>query len=232
MKPFLPVLVYQKIGFPPKHSRLKNEWTSAPKLAKMLAWLTQQKYTFITPLDLQKKLPVRPILLVFAGGYESVYTDVFPLLKKYRARATVCFPQEPIGTYNQWQDPYQEPWQNLLTPEQLDVLRKSNLVQFGTLGLTGENLLLADTARARAALEESVYRFKKLHKLDVCAVCFWPGTKDKQLARTQEICAGLKLPVITGKWGVNALSETHFLRVLRPGLISQSYLYFSRQLQA
>jgi peptidoglycan/xylan/chitin deacetylase (PgdA/CDA1 family) len=35
------------------------------------------------------KLPSRPVLLTFDDGYESVYLDVFPILKRYGYQATV-----------------------------------------------------------------------------------------------------------------------------------------------
>ncbi len=224
MKPFLPVLVYQKIGKPFKNSHLKNLWTSVRHLEKQLSRLVAKGYTFITPEDLSNQLPAKPILLVFMGGYESIYAEVFPLLQKYSARATVCVAQETVGTYNSWQDPYQEPWQNIITEKQLKEMVKSGLVSVGTLGLSGENLLNLPPADARNALEESIYRFKTIHKLKVCAVGFWPGVKDKNLARTHEICAGLNLPVFTSVYGKNLPEEKQFLRVLRPGVWAQLLL--------
>ncbi len=219
MKPFLPVLVYQKIGKPFKNSHLKKEWTSLHQLDKQLSRLVAQGYRFITPQDLSKQIPQKPILLVFMGGYESVYTEVFPLLKKYNARATVCVAQQTLGAYNSWQNPYREPWQNILTEKQLKEMVKSGAVTVGTLGLTGENLLNFPPADAHNALEESIYRFKKIHKIDVRAVGFWPGVKDKNLTRTRAICAALKLPVITSAHGKNEWTENNFLRISNPYLL-------------
>ena len=224
MKPLLPVLAFDKIGTPPRFSHLKDTWTSVSRLEKTLTFLTKHNYTFITPLELNQPLPAKPVLLVFFGGYQSFYTDVFPLLQQHRACATVCLPVDPIGTYNSWQDPYQEPWQNMLTAKQLDCLRQSGLVQFGTLGLTGENLLHVPPAIAREAILESIHRFQKLYKIDVCAAAFWPGVKDKQLARTRGICAGLNLPVFTSVYGKNTPDEKQFLKVLKPGGLSRLWL--------
>ncbi len=219
MNLFLPVLAYQKIGHPAAHSRQKNRWTSVRALEKLLACLGHRHYTFITPKDLQHPLPAKPVMLAFMGGYQPFYTDVFPLLKKYNARATVFVATDTLGTYDAWQNPEQDPWQNVLTTAQLTEMCHSGLVEVGTLGLTGENLLACEEAsRARGELLESVHRLKMLHKIEVCAVGFWPDTKDKNLIRTRAIGAGLNLPVITSLYGKNSPGEKVFLKVLRPGL--------------
>lgn len=217
---FLPVLAYQKIGRAPKNSHLKKEWASPLQLEKTLTWLVKSGYTFITPFDLQKKLPAKPILLAFIGGYQSFYTDVFPLLKAHKICATLFVAVDTLGTYNSWQNPYEEPWQNIVTEKQLKEMSKSKLVQIGTLGLDGHNLLTDDPTVAQQTILESIYRFETLHKMSPCAVAFWPSVADPQ-HRALAIGGGLDLPVITSQKGVNALMETKFLRILRPGLATR-----------
>lgn len=224
---FLPVLAYQKIGRAPKHSHLKKEWASPRQLEKTLAWLVRRGYTFITPLDLQKKLPTKPILLAFIGGYQSFYTEVFPLLKTHKICATLFLAVDTLGTYNSWQDPHEEPWQNIVTEKQLKEMHKSGLVQIGTLGLDGHNLLEDDTSTAQQTILESVYRFEKLHKIAPCAVAFWPLARDPQ-NRALAIGGGLDLPIITSQKGKNALTESKFLRILRPGLFTKIWLWISK----
>lgn len=221
---FLPVLAYQKIGRATAKSRLKNEWTSPRQLDKTFTRLIKRGYTFITPLDLQKKLPAKPIMLVFIGGYQSFYTDVFPLLQKHNICATLFVAVQTLGTYNSWQDPYKEPWQNIVTEKQLKEMMKSKLVQIGTLGLDGHNLLKDDPAAAQQTLLESIYRLEKLHKINPCAVAFWPLVADPQ-HRALAIGGGLELPIITSQKGVNARTETKFLRILKPGLFTKFLLW-------
>ena len=226
MTPFLPVLAYQKIGRPAAHSRQKKAWVSVRALEKMLAFLVRRHYTFITPTALHRPLPAKPVMLVFMGGYQSFYTDVFPLLKKYRARATVFVAADTLGTYDAWQHPEKDPWQNVLTAAQLQETYQSGRVCVGTLGLTGNNLLsYEDTRAAREELLESIHRLKMLHNIAACAVGFWPGAKDKNLTRTREICAGLNLPVITSLYGKNMPHEKQFFKVLRPGLFTHILLW-------
>ncbi len=199
MKPSLPVLAYQKVGTPPKNSRLKKEWASIQKLESKLLCLVKQGCTFITPADLSKKLPAQPVLLAFFGGYQSFYSEVFPLLKKHNAKATVFVATDTLGTYNSWQDPYLEPWQNVLTAGQLKEMYKSKRVAVGTLGLSGKDWLgIADPARAREEILESIHRLKMLYNIDACAVGCWPQAT-KQSVSVQPICTGIELPVFTSK---------------------------------
>ncbi len=224
MSDFLPVLAYQKIGKAPQKSHLKKEWTSAGQLAKTLTYLIKRGYTFITPLDLQKELPKKPILLAFFGGYQSFYTDVFPLLQAHQIGSTLFVAVETLGTYNRWQDPHQEPWQNIITPKQLTQMFKSGRVQIGTLGLDGHNVLEEEPTWAQQNVKESIYRLKKLHKIDTCAMGFWPNTPwDENHA--QHLTRGLNLPVITSQKGLNPRTEKHFLRVLNPGLLTRFWLW-------
>ncbi len=224
MSAFLPVLAYQKIGHAPQKSRLKNEWISPRQLEKMLTWLVTRNYTFITPLDLKKELPQKPVLLAFIGGYQSFYTDVFPLLKVHQICATLFVAVDTLGTYNRWQNPYEEPWQNIVTEKQLKEMLKSKLVQVGTLGLDGHNLLADKPTAARQNLLESIYRLETLHKITPCAAAFWPFVKDPQ-NNALAIGDGINLPIITSQPGQNALTEKKFLRILKPSLFTKILLW-------
>lgn len=224
MSSFLPVLAYQKIGRAPQHSRLQKEWVSSSRLENTLTWLLKRHYCFITPFDLQKELPAKPILLAFIGGYQSFYTAVFPLLQKYNICATLFIAVETLGTYNSWQNPAEEPWQNIVTEKQLKEMMKSKLVQIGTLGLDGHNLLEEDPSTAQQTILESVYRLEKLHKITPCAVAFWPFVKDPQ-NRTFTLGDRLNLPIITSQKGANTVTGTKSLRLLRPGLMTRFLLW-------
>lgn len=224
MKKSLPVLVFQKVGKPPLRSRLKNQWTTPQQLTNILTLLTKRKYHVITPNDLNKRLPARPILLVFVGGYQSFYTEVFPLLQKFNIPATCAVAVETLGTYNAWQDPYREPWQNVLTSKQLTALVKSGLVNIATLGLDGKDLSQLSVEQAQQEVEESIHRLNKLHQLKACAAVFWPGTPCSQVKFTPEF----ELPVITGNYGFNSSAQTNYLRILRPTWLNRLRLRFQK----
>lgn len=62
---------------------------------KQLQYLQENGYQTITFNDLyyaikkHGELPKKPIILTFDDGYRDFYTDAWPLLKKYKAKATV-----------------------------------------------------------------------------------------------------------------------------------------------
>lgn len=166
------VLLFSKAGTPFKRSKLKREWVSRPQFEKLLRWLKKHKVTTVTAAELAKKRndAGRTVLLAFSGGFQSFYTEIFPLLQAYKMKASVFLPVQRIGQYNAWQNPQQEPWQNLLTAAQIAQMYKSELVDFNSAALdyADFNKLDADTAIWQA--KESKLRLKNLYKLDAAAL--------------------------------------------------------------
>lgn len=211
-------LTFEKTGRAPENSRLKKEWTSLTRLERTLKTLCARGFTAVFPEDLnRKKLPAKPVLLAFMGGYQSFYTDVFPLLQKYHLKACVFLAQEYVGTYDQWKNPYWEPWQNLLTEKQIKELSKSGLVSFGALDLKAREVTLLPADEARFGAEENIFRLPKQLGVTAQAFAFWPAKKwNKKTAR--DILRGLEnLPVLTPVFGVNPIEKNTLLNTLPAG---------------
>lgn len=211
------VLCYEKVGRAPKNSRLKKEWTSAKAVERTLKTLAKRGFTTVVPKDLNgKKQPAKPVLLAFMGGYQSFYTDVFPLLQKYNAKACIFLAQEYTGAYNAWQNPYSEPWQNTLTKKQLKELADSGLVSFGAIDLKARDITRLPAEEARFGLEENLFRLKEQLGLTPQAVSCWPA-KNWNKKTAPEMLHGLEsLPILTPVAGVNTEMKTTFLKTLYP----------------
>ncbi len=175
--PALSILMFEKVGQPSKNSTLKHQWISVKKLNKTLLSLQKRECTFITPKQLNDSLPPRPVLLAFMGGYRSFYTTVFPLLQKYNIPATLFIAPDLIGTFNSWQDPYEEPWQDLLTLEEVNELKKSSLIYWGALPLGGQNITACSKEQAVFAIKESIYRLEHQLGISPCAWSSYPNLK-------------------------------------------------------
>lgn len=224
------VLTYVKIGRPPASARLKNEWTSAARLESTLNKLVRRNFKTVLPGELsQGRLPAKPVLLAFMGGYQSFYTEAWPIIKKYRAKACVFLVQEYVGAYDAWQDPYREPWQNLLTEAQIKELKQSGLVEFGALDLKARDLTLLPVSEAAFGAAENSFRLKKQLGLTAEAFAFWPAEKwNEKTAR--EILRGLEnLPVLTPVPGVNSDTKTMFLKTLPANSLRARWALWKRR---
>ncbi len=89
----LPVIMYHHVS--EKESLLNKYTVSVEELESDLVYLLENGYTTISINELLTymydggSLPQKPILLTFDDGHESFYHYVFPLLKKYNAKAVV-----------------------------------------------------------------------------------------------------------------------------------------------
>ncbi|WP_347988952.1 poly-beta-1,6-N-acetyl-D-glucosamine N-deacetylase PgaB [Methylomonas sp. AM2-LC] len=101
-------------------------------LDQQFAWLKSNNYHVISIQDLldaqvgQKGLPSKAVILSFDDGYQSFYTRVMPLLKKYKYPATVAV----VGTWLEQQN-VSTP-KPLMTIPQLREVMNSGLVEIAS----------------------------------------------------------------------------------------------------
>ena len=156
------ILAYQKIGIPPRHSLLKQQWTSLRTLTRTLDTIASGRFSPIRLQDIQNNTcSAQSVLLVFLGGYRSFYTEVYPLLKERNIPACVCLPVDCLGTYNVWQNPHQEPWQDLLTWQDVEELAQDPLIFFGAHPLRAQDLAACTPQQADFLIKESLFRLEK-----------------------------------------------------------------------
>lgn len=173
-RPVLPVLVIGKTGKPFPSSKDKKSWTSCKRLEKLFARLNAKGFHAVLPKEILsgKTLPQNPVLLVFAGGYQTLYADVLPLLEKYGLKAASALPAALIGQYDAWQSPQDGPWQNLLNEEQVKQINKNPRVEFISYTLDGQTPEGLDDDSAVWHLTESKTRLKSLYGINARAVYF------------------------------------------------------------
>ena len=110
------------------------EALSLNNFAAHLKWLKKNHYQFISVQDLvdfasgHKDLPNNAVMLTFDDGYQSFYTRVFPLLKKYRYPATLAL----VGSWMEGQHAEDRPKAPLLTWPQVREVVASGLVEIAS----------------------------------------------------------------------------------------------------
>jgi peptidoglycan/xylan/chitin deacetylase (PgdA/CDA1 family) len=174
----LPVLMYHKIGTAPKNSKFKKLWVSPKKFAGQLNYLLKHKFTPIAFSNLEKyyqksiKLPPNPVLITFDDGYRNNHKLAFPVLKEKNIKANIFLTYESIGKHNHWHDPDEEPWQPMLTWDEIFEMQNSGLIEFGAHTLNHANLTQVDFATARCEIEECKYRLEKKLGRTICAFAY------------------------------------------------------------
>ncbi len=85
----IPILMYHHVL--PDGEECNDMTITVSRLEKDLKWLQDQGYTTVLPQELAagKPLPEKPVLLTFDDGYRSNYELLYPLLKKYQAKAVI-----------------------------------------------------------------------------------------------------------------------------------------------
>jgi biofilm PGA synthesis lipoprotein PgaB len=107
---------------------------SQKNFAAHLAWLKNNHYRVISVQDLvdaaagRQDLPDKAVMLTFDDGYQSFYTRVFPLLKKYRYPATLAL----VGSWMEDQHVDDRPEIPLMTWPQVREVVASGLVEIAS----------------------------------------------------------------------------------------------------
>lgn len=206
------ILVYQKIGKPPKNSPLKKEWTSLRTLTHTLDKIKKRGLVTLSPAQLLSgEVPPKSVLLLFLDGYRSFYHTVYPLLQARNLSACVCLPTACIGSCNSWQNPHQDFWQDVLTKDEIKILSKDALISFGAQTLEREDLTLLPDEQARYNAQESVFRLAKMLPAPPELFAVFPAKK--KLKNAADILPGFNGLIVTPRQPANKLPHT--VRIVR-----------------
>lgn len=146
----VPVLMYHKVGTPPKNSKLKKLWVSPKNFRKQLSYLRSHGYLPILFSEIQaleaepKRTSLKPVLITFDDGYANNYEEAFPILKDFGMKGNIFLVFETIGRDNAWHEPETESRVRMLTQEEILIMQESGLVEFGSHTMRHKNLDHAD----------------------------------------------------------------------------------------
>ena len=109
----------------------------------------------------------KPVILTFDDGYDDNYTELFPLLQKYNAKATIFVIPKAIGTPHK------------MTAEQVQELSRSGLVSIQSHTYSHGNLSTMDEQTLIFEMEQSQNYLAALTGQVPYAVCYPEGTRSE-----------------------------------------------------
>ncbi len=215
----IPILMYHYVEYVQDKGDTKRIAlnTTPYTLEQEVKTLQEAGYTFMThaeltdALDGKTQLPPKPIVLTFDDGYRDFYTDAYPILKKYHAKAT----QYVIaGFLNR---------SNHLLTSQLVEIANDGLVEIGAhtvhhVWLKGQKLVTAqyEIAQSKKMLEDIIRK-------PVISFAYPFGAFDQQavdiVRQTGFTSATSTIPGID-----HPQNNRYFLYRLRPGGRTGKYL--------
>ena len=109
----------------------------------------------------------KPVILTFDDGYDDNYTELFPLLEKYGAKATIFVIPKAVGTAHK------------MTTEQIYELAQSGLVSIQSHTYSHGNLSTMDEQTLIFEMEASKNYLAALTGQVPYAVCYPEGTRSE-----------------------------------------------------
>lgn len=108
------ILMYHKVGIPPKESKLKKLWVSPAMFNKQMKYLEKNGYNVMTFRDLKamadagKEPGPKTVIITFDDGYKNNFLLAVPVLSECGFPCTIFVVAEAIGRDNFWHDPSTE----------------------------------------------------------------------------------------------------------------------------
>src|SRR3989344_9684391 len=208
----VPILVYHyvEIVLDEKDTIRKSLNTPPYLFIEQIETLKNAGYAFVTAselidiLDGKIKLPQKPVLITFDDGYRDFYTDVFPILKKYKIKAVAYVVSGFLDKPN-----YLFTWQ-------LKELAQSGLVEIGAHTVNHKSLKDVTSDEAKYEIIESKKQLEKLINKPVVSFAYPNGKYDNQAIKLVEH-AGFKSATTTNQgFEINHTNKYSAYRI-RPG---------------
>ena len=148
-------------------------YVSPREFEKQIAWLCDAGFTSVFA-DKYGTYSYKTAAITFDDGYESVYTDAFPILKKYNFKATVFLITSPADGH--------------LTDEEIKEMTASGLVAFGSHTDTHRDLTALSDAELKAELSSSKSKIEKITGKMTAALTNPCGACDERVIAAAKKC--------------------------------------------
>jgi peptidoglycan/xylan/chitin deacetylase (PgdA/CDA1 family) len=180
----IPILNYHKIE---KKSDIGITSRHPQQLERDISFLYEQGYQTITFEQYAEgiNLPERPVVLTFDDGYQSVYTEAFPVFKKYNFTAVIFMPTAFIGKTNDWDIQFSGQKYVHLNRTELKHLSAAGF-EIASHGRTHRSFTAMSLSEVERELVQSKQELESLTGKRVQTVCYPFGCFNEQVLNRAE----------------------------------------------
>ena len=176
------VLMYHMVKEHLPNSKKRNKWRVKPEdFEKQMEWFAKNGWSSYTINQMveAKELPSKSFCITFDDGYEDNFINALPILQKYGFKATVYL--VPNYDYNSWEKFENGNFDKLLTRDQIEKMRDSGVIEFGSHTLNHKNLSTITKDEAIKEIIDSKKEVEKIVKKDSKAFAYPYGKYSDEL---------------------------------------------------
>jgi len=161
----IPILLYHKIGRPPRGARVPGQYVSPKLFRRHLSYLGSKGHQTVSLLSVAERdcpIPARPLVITFDDGYRCIYEEALPALHEHGFSATVFLVAGALGGSNVWEQARGDVAEALLGLAEVQKMRVAG-IEFGSHTLTHARLTALapeeaarEIADSRARLEDAL----------------------------------------------------------------------------
>ena len=158
----LPILLYHKVGLPPRGCRLPGHYVSPGLFRKQMAFLSAQGYQAISLSRLGAALSGEgegALLLTFDDGYRCLSEQAAPVLGELGFSAVIFLVADYLGKAASWEK--RGPFEPLLSREEVLELARQGF-EFGSHGCGHQRLTRLSDQELRREVSDSRSRIEDL----------------------------------------------------------------------
>jgi peptidoglycan/xylan/chitin deacetylase (PgdA/CDA1 family) len=138
----IPILLYHRIGDPPRGARVAGQYVSAALFRRHLSYLRRRGYETVSLIAIAERrcsLPARPVAITFDDGYRCLHEEALPALSEHGFSATVFLVAGAAGGTNTWEQAVGDVAEPLLGLSEMREMKEAG-VEFGSHTLTHPHL--------------------------------------------------------------------------------------------
>lgn len=180
------ILMYHMVSKHKKNTKFNGLRIDPIEFEKQIKYLYENDWTFFTIGELIEKkdnLPQKSIAITFDDGYEDNFTNAFPILKKYNAKATIYLvidrhDREWSSKRKKKNNDGELKDESKLSDNQIKKLIESGLIEIGSHTMTHDNLPTLKEEQKLNEIRESKKNIEESFNIECKSFCYPFGLYD------------------------------------------------------